>query len=251
MFLALFLQLPCRFLLISYCYKLKSAQSYFWCSQILPNFLEQISCRDDTKNGKRVLTINPNQRLTSLKWRQEVLTRVHRLLTLLLGKNQLDPQRNSSIISYSYGKTCPLYMKRNFCIQLNIRRPGHLSVNDRCSPTHHLQEFISHLFPLLSETWVEAMASEQLNKNQGRYKITFPSDSIISSWFDCHYCIQVIPLLGLKVWLYLRVSPTWCSRCEVSWVDQKITWNCCVGSNRNTGSYWFVTLFNDFLSRLE
>jgi hypothetical protein len=115
------------------------------------------------------LTINPNQRLTSLKWRQEVLTRVNRLLILLLGKNQIDPQQNSAIISFSYGKTCPLYMKRNFYIQLNIRRPGHLSVNDKCLSTHQLQEFISHLFPLLSETWVEAMASEQLNKNQGSY----------------------------------------------------------------------------------
>lgn len=114
-----------------------------------------------------------------------MLTRVHRLLTLLLGKNQLDPQRNSARISFSYGKICPLYMKRNFDVKLNTT--GHFSVNDRSSPTLHLQEFIAHLFPLLSETWVEAMASEQLNKNQGNYHYDVTRSSFKVKCFYCNF----------------------------------------------------------------
>ncbi len=114
-----------------------------------------------------------------------MLTRVHRLLTLLLGKNQLDPQRNSTRISFSYGKICPLYMKRNFDVKLNTT--GHFSVNDRSSPTLHLQEFIAHLFPLLSETWVEAMASEQLNKNQGNYHYDVTRSSFKVKCFYCNF----------------------------------------------------------------
>ncbi len=133
----------------------------------MPNFLEQISCRDDSKTGKRILTINPNQRLTSLKWRQEVLVRIHRLLTLLLSKSESDPRNANILTNFGYGNPCPVYTKRDFNVTLNIQRPGYFAVNETTSASHCLQKFSSHLFPLLIETWVEAMASEQLNKNQG------------------------------------------------------------------------------------
>lgn len=101
-----------------------------------------------------------------MKWRQEVLTRVNQLLILLLEKNQTEYQWNTVDIVFDQGKSCPLYMKRNFDVRLNIQKPGHLSVNDSNSPSLHIQGFASQILPLLIETWVEAMASEQLNKDQ-------------------------------------------------------------------------------------
>ena len=111
--------------------------------------------------------MNPNQRLTSLKWRKEVLTRVHRLLYLLLEKNK--PKENSinvvSNIELNH-QQAPLYTKRDFNLKLTLQKPGHSNAIVGTS-SNLLQEFIAHLFPLLIETWVEAMAGEQLNKGQG------------------------------------------------------------------------------------
>ena len=111
--------------------------------------------------------MNPNQRLTSLKWRKEVLTRIHRLLYLLLEKNK--PKANSinsvSMIETNH-QQAPLYTRRDFNLKLNFQKPGHSSTSVATSG-NQLQEFVAHLFPLLIETWVEAMAGEQLNKGQG------------------------------------------------------------------------------------
>ena len=130
-----------------------------------------------------------------MKWRQEVLTRIYRLLALLLGKTESDP-RNCSTVNFLHGKPYPVYIKRNFNVTLNIQRPGHLVVNEKASPNQCFQEFSSHLFPLLIETWVEAMASEQLNKNQG------DSDTNLSCHkfnYSCFYVMQDTRLLGTRV----------------------------------------------------
>ncbi len=142
--------------------------------------MDQISCRDDSKSGKRILAINPAQRLTSLKWRQEVLTRIYRLLSLVIQptdqdqKGGLDAPSLGSTVCVNFDKIsstgcCPLYIPRDFKLKLDIQPPGHhhLSVSQSLISGHPLQEFIGHLLPLLTETWIEALASEQLDKNQG------------------------------------------------------------------------------------
>lgn len=158
--------------------------------EILPNFLEQISCRDD--GGKRVLAMNPNQRLTSLKWRKEVLTRVHRLLYLLLEKNK--PKENSinvvSNIELNH-QQAPLYTKRDFNLKLNLQKPGHSNAIVGTS-SNLLQEFIAHLFPLLIETWVEAMAGEQLNKGQGGSLISAGSAELLICMTNIMYTVWCI-----------------------------------------------------------
>jgi len=133
--------------------------------EILPNFLEQISCRDDSKAGKRILAMNPNQRLTSLKWRKEVLTRIHRLLYLLLEKKK-SKDNSTNCVSNSEINRCPLYNKRDFNVKFNFQKPGH-TATEMVTSNNKLQDFVSHLFPLLIETWVEAMAGEQLSKASG------------------------------------------------------------------------------------
>jgi pre-rRNA-processing protein IPI1 len=55
-------------------------------NQILPNFIEQISrSKLDTKRGSSALSINPNLKMASHKWRAKVLTRLHKLLSAILG----------------------------------------------------------------------------------------------------------------------------------------------------------------------
>lgn len=106
--------------------------------------------------------------MTSLKWRQEVLLRVQHLLSLLLDKRQLNTQEFKHVI-YSEGIECPLYIQRNFNVALCAKQSD-IIFSEKFSPSRQFQDFTSHLFPLLVETWVEALTSEQLNKNQGKIK---------------------------------------------------------------------------------
>ena len=140
--------------------------------RILPNFLEQISSRGEGgTNGKRVLAINPTQRLTSLKWRQEVLTRVCKLLELVPNvKNEIASPSIYSVDGMNGNHLlCPLYSSRNFHLKLNVPLPGQVACKVTGGKSNELCEFTSHLFPLLIETWVEAIAGEQLSKaTQGK-----------------------------------------------------------------------------------
>ena len=115
--------------------------------------------------------MNPNQRLTSLKWRKEVLTRIHRLLYLLLEKKK-SKDNSTNCVSNSEINRCPLYNKRDFNVKFNFQKPGH-TATEMVTSNNKLQDFVSHLFPLLIETWVEAMAGEQLSKASGIVTIPF------------------------------------------------------------------------------
>ena len=100
-----------------------------------------------------------------------MLTRVNRLLRLMLEKKESESKTSTVSINFQVGKPCPLYIERNFDVKLNFQKPGHISAHEKTSSSNHLQEFCSHLFPLVIETWVEALANEQLNKNQGKINI--------------------------------------------------------------------------------
>ncbi|ELT91176.1 hypothetical protein CAPTEDRAFT_37340, partial [Capitella teleta] len=52
-------------------------------SRILENFLEQISAKSNTNKKQRTLLVNPNNKLTSQKWRLRVLQRIHSFLRAL------------------------------------------------------------------------------------------------------------------------------------------------------------------------
>lgn len=53
-------------------------------SRILENFLEQISAKSNTNKKQRTLLVNPNNKLTSQKWRLRVLQRIHSFLRALI-----------------------------------------------------------------------------------------------------------------------------------------------------------------------
>ena len=54
--------------------------------QLLPNFVEQISRQGQSSQAgqTRALLVNPNSRLSSQKWRSQVLDRLHRFLQAML-----------------------------------------------------------------------------------------------------------------------------------------------------------------------
>ncbi len=71
------------------------------------------------------------------------------------------------MINFTPRRPCPLYIKRNFSVKLNIQRTSNLFCIEKASSSYCIQEFSANIFPLLMETWIEVMASEQIDKNQG------------------------------------------------------------------------------------
>ena len=66
-------------------------------NQILPNFIEQISRQKVSGKAEtsRSLTVNPNSKLASQKWRSKVLERLHKLLSSIVSSsNQGDNSDN-------------------------------------------------------------------------------------------------------------------------------------------------------------
>ena len=59
-------------------------------SQVLTNFIDQISRQQSQGHGKgpRSLTINPNSKTSSLKWRTSVLRRLEKFLVAILDSRQ-------------------------------------------------------------------------------------------------------------------------------------------------------------------
>lgn len=81
-------------------------------------------------------------------------------------------------------------------MKLNLQKPGHFSVHDTASTSSLLQGFCSPLFPLIIETWVEALANEQLNKNQGKLLLSKLVKQLIFSLqhlFSCSGCSLIGP----------------------------------------------------------
>lgn len=99
-----------------------------------------------------------------------MLTRIHRLLLLLLPNKETSAIDNNTtvIMSSKSRQICPLYTNRNFYLKLDIQQAGHVSIKEMTSSSQLVQEFASHLLPLLMESWIEALASEQLNKTSNR-----------------------------------------------------------------------------------
>lgn len=76
-------------------------------SQLLPNFIEQISCSKSSGDKKRSLTVNPNRKSSSQKWRTSVLGRLHKLLSAMM-KYQLKGQTVQGQVSVESRSLLPV-----------------------------------------------------------------------------------------------------------------------------------------------
>lgn len=76
-------------------------------SQVLPNFIEQISRRQGQGKAKRSLTTNPNSSTSSVKWRISVLNRLYKFLNAILkyGMFESSNAASNSVISSQASNT--------------------------------------------------------------------------------------------------------------------------------------------------
>ena len=66
--------------------------------QVLTNFIDQISRKQGQVSGSRSLTVNPNSKVSSLKWRTSVLKRLEKFLAAILNsyKKKLGKDEDSA-----------------------------------------------------------------------------------------------------------------------------------------------------------
>jgi len=133
--------------------------------KILPNCLDQISSKkksDEKKSGPFVAE-NVSETMSSLKWRNSVLSRIDRILEIVFPSKSATKPAQVSIQEFVAGKCYPL------------TRPIHpvvlpLSALSSVASTSSLQQQALLILPLLIETWVEARASDDKKKSSVLHK---------------------------------------------------------------------------------
>ncbi|XP_053570449.1 testis-expressed protein 10 [Bombina bombina] len=168
-------------------------------SMLLNNFLELISHQKNSKEGKSgdkpsawTLSINPNRKVTSQKWRLNVLARLKKFLQALVKQaaNKLPDGEEVSENTES-GMSCrrpvditwtehasgqqPVQLYDTAGIQQNMHSSFRLralvgvtsSSDEGLSSANNLKVFIKAIVPLLIECWVEAAPSADSDDASG------------------------------------------------------------------------------------
>ncbi|XP_069814665.1 testis-expressed protein 10 [Dendropsophus ebraccatus] len=152
-------------------------------SMLVNNFLELISHQKSSKETKSTekpsmwtLSVNPNRKITSQKWRINVLSRLKKFLQALVKRASkrfpneealqdktekavsLNKKRDVSWAAHANGKQCiNLYecgeRRSSFCLRM-VTDKG-TNTEECFSSSYNLKEFIQAVVPILIECWVE------------------------------------------------------------------------------------------------
>lgn len=131
---------------------------------LLPNFINLISQNCSSKNKKsRFLSIDPSINLMSNNWRKHVLLRLNKVLQILV--------RSEDHVAVSVDKVD--WKSRDHCLIYTFSQPKALprfslkemvkqSKSQDSAKSYGMVEFLSDVFPLLYESWIE-VGTQQRN----------------------------------------------------------------------------------------
>lgn len=176
--------------------------------KIIPNFMDMISkLRIDSKPG-RTLTVNLGSKLTSVKWRVKVLTRLHEFLRIIVNyKKSVISDSNQRVISKNnlqiYALDKPNYFPLFNPVSLSNCYLSCLSRNNKINSTpintdeaEKFKSYVETLIPLLFETWVEVGPSEiQAQSKKLETVISEEAASLLK---------QILHVISL-LWQYLQI----------------------------------------------
>jgi len=156
--------------------------------KILPDCLEQISarrsgvgtgCSGASKPSSTVAAVGVSaqlsERMTSLQWRVQVLTRVDNILAAILAANSARWQNKNPFdhhtipnfrdVDYHDDLHCTLYVTGG-----NNRQPLHMSLSSLASRStvdvDPMLSIVDRILPLILESWVEATSTDGKQQNQ-------------------------------------------------------------------------------------
>lgn len=169
--------------------------------KILPSFLDMISkLRVDSKPG-RTLMVNLGSKMTSIKWRIKVLSRLHQLLQTLSNirsnkkdqfqRNEISIRRsNDYALAYDANKLkCfPLYRGLTLT-KLTCFSKDKNNYSSGDNEGEKLHAYIEVLIPLLFETWLEVRPAT--NQDSKRVESVVSEEGILI----LRYILQIFYLL--------------------------------------------------------
>ncbi|XP_067638740.1 testis-expressed protein 10 [Eurosta solidaginis] len=145
-------------------------------TKIVRNFLEMISrVRKEGDHNSRTLTFRLGQKQTAIKWRTKVLERLNQILaTLAENKYNNSPGKTAKsfgkIVTFNPNAPQHYSIKRQLISPLDDfdilchMRPSLGIANDNrieVNETERLREYVTHLVPLLVESWIEVRPKQQ------------------------------------------------------------------------------------------
>lgn len=153
---------------------------------IFTDFLDMISkSRSDTKSG-RTLTLNVENKTTNVKWRSEVLSRLHSMLSTVI---ELKFKTKSTIYQGKPKTLITFQTKDPNYFHLINRYPNNVinsvtlfsssTTSENIDEHTKYQNFIGQLMPLLFETWLEVSLSAK-NDRALKEDIILSHDSAMS-----------------------------------------------------------------------
>ncbi|KAK3108792.1 hypothetical protein FSP39_015844 [Pinctada imbricata] len=153
-------------------------------TQILPNFIEQISRQKNSgkADSARSLSVNPASKMASQKWRTKVLERLHKLLQCIVDcgiKEDNSSQNDDSVVHCVSGKET-LHQPFSKTLHNGWQNPGYAlksanvsiigsddvkssGINDE----HGMRQFVKTMVPVLMECWMEATVTQTFSAADG------------------------------------------------------------------------------------
>lgn len=164
---------------------------------IFEDFLDMISkSKSDTKGG-RILTLNVENKTTNVKWRSEVLFRLHSMLSTVIEfkfKNKSKFHLGLTKTNKRFNLKEPNYFPLNNSISRlvsNVTLFPNISKFENIDEWSKYKDFIKQLMPLLFETWLEVSPAA---KTQRALK------EDISLTYDSALSLKVILEIISKIW---------------------------------------------------
>lgn len=165
---------------------------------IFKDFLDMISKSKSDARSSRTLTLNVENKTTNIKWRSEVLLRLHSML--------------STVIEFKFNTKSAFYQGQpKALITFNSKEPNYFSMvnsfpnhtassatlifrsntSENVDECTKYQRFIEQLLPLLFETWLEVSLSAKSDRAL-KEDISLSLDSAMS--------LKIILEIILKIW---------------------------------------------------
>ncbi|CAH1790129.1 unnamed protein product [Owenia fusiformis] len=132
--------------------------------QLLQNFLDLISKSSNTSSSSsqtRTLSVNPNSKLSSQKWRIKVLERLHNFLSAVVrnaSDGKVEISTSGATLTVNQDSDCPYIQLIGYDHVSHLHEGFKLrsqESTEASAATEHLSMFIENLLPLLTSSWME------------------------------------------------------------------------------------------------
>lgn len=168
---------------------------------IFKDFLDMISKSKCDSSSGRMLTLNVENKTTNIKWRSEVLFRLHSMLSTVIEhrfkkNSSFNQELSKSIYTFNSKQPnyVPLFAKSSNSFN-SLALFSSLANSENVDDSVKFKNFITQLTPLLFETWLEVSPS---SKGDSALK------DDISLTYETALTLKIILEIFSKIWIIVE-----------------------------------------------